>query len=62
MDTYKLEYKKWHIGIPKIVVKMYNISRKQAEKLCNVHYTQFWGQNFVENAEACILPAKTIEI
>ena len=54
-----MEYKKRHIGIPKIVVKMYNISRKQADKLCNVHYAQFQGQNFVKNAEACIVPAKT---
>ena len=59
MDTYKLEYKKKHIGIPKIVVKMYNSSRNQADKLCDVHHAQLTRHYFVEYVESLYRTPKT---
>ena len=49
-----MEYKKRHTGIPKIVVKMYNNSRKQAKELCNVHYAQLTRHYFVEYVESLL--------
>lgn len=53
-----MEYKKRHIGIPKIVVKMYNNSRNQADKLCNVRYVQLTRHYFVEYAESLYRTSK----
>lgn len=38
---------------------MYNNSRNQADKLCNVHYAQLRRQIFVKSAKSCIESAKT---
>ena len=47
-----MEYKKWLSGIQIKVVKMYNNSRNQAAKLCNVHYAQLVRRYFVKYAES----------
>ena len=41
VNSLKLVYKKWHIGIQMCNVKSYNNYTKCGEELCNVHYAQF---------------------